>query len=666
VRVVFKGARAYTDGKTIVVPEISVLAKPDMTEEEVAYARDFLIALRGHIYHEMGHVLHTEFALLAKALREVGEKFKELLNILEDPRIEKKTGAEYYGVREALEFMNRWLSKKLAPSIGKGVAEGRVSPFAQFGYGAILRANIENYEDDPTWLVLSEEAQARVLENEDLILAARDAETTREAYEHCKALWERLGEKDTPKPKPEEDKLGDSPEGAKGGDGDPGDGEAGAGDATGEEDPEGEAGSEGEEGDKRPLEGDEGEAPEELGEDTTGGPGEALGGEEGAEPGEEAGEGSEAPKDVFTGALKPEDLRGALMDAISEEVGGALRRLIHDYKASDRPYLVYTTEDDYIGPPEDAKRKRAEMKTWYAKLEEETRFANGPIARWVTRALQSYTSNLIRHGTEEGELDIANLYRLPMARLADHPQLRQEAGKVFYQTVQRRSLEGTAVAISIDCSGSMQTNETGSRTRSRLACQAVAAVAQPLERFKIPFEVTGWSSRYTEAAADRMEKASRSRSAEERAFARRGALLIYELKRFEQPWSRTKENLYFAHGYADNYDAESVQYAALRLLQRPERRKILFVFSDGDPAPGYGEDYDIMCRHLSDVIKNLRAMKNHDGSPVIEIVGFGLDTTAPERFYDPQFVHIPDLAALPGVVIEQLKRVLIGGKGRGL
>lgn len=84
IKVVIKGARACTDGKTIYLPAVTHTDDPD--------AQDLL---EGYIDHEIGHHRETDFAWCHENLT---DKFAfGLMNAMEDPRQEQLTGAEFPG-----------------------------------------------------------------------------------------------------------------------------------------------------------------------------------------------------------------------------------------------------------------------------------------------------------------------------------------------------------------------------------------------------------------------------------------------------------------------------------------------------------------------------------------------------------------------------------------
>lgn len=89
VKVLVQGKRAYTDGKTVVVP----------------FSEDDLHLSFGYIAHECSHVRNTDMGVFQEA---VPVPFrKNLLNILEDIRIERLSMDQYPGTEDDIRYLNR-------------------------------------------------------------------------------------------------------------------------------------------------------------------------------------------------------------------------------------------------------------------------------------------------------------------------------------------------------------------------------------------------------------------------------------------------------------------------------------------------------------------------------------------------------------------------------
>ena len=87
--------------------------------------------------------------------------------------------------------------------------------------------------------------------------------------------------------------------------------------------------------------------------------------------------------------------------------------------------------------------------------------------------------------------------------------------------------------------------------------------------------------------------------------------------------------------------------AGIRLAKRQEKRKVMLVLSDGQPAGGP------KCQpHLRSVIKNLEEKFR------IETVGIGIMDSSVSRFY-PKYVVLNNAADLPGQVMTEIKKLLV-------
>lgn len=94
VKVVVSGSDAYTDGTTIVVPNVDLSSKSEM----------FTNALWGFLTHEAAHVRLTDFGVF-----KTSPLIKSLLNILEDGRIENEFMSMYPGTRTTLGDTARYV-----------------------------------------------------------------------------------------------------------------------------------------------------------------------------------------------------------------------------------------------------------------------------------------------------------------------------------------------------------------------------------------------------------------------------------------------------------------------------------------------------------------------------------------------------------------------------
>lgn len=95
VRVIFQGDRAYTDGKTVVLP--AVVPGGYLSKKEAA-------VLMGYLDHETGHILESDFEVFKSVPKGKGLR-RYLLNVFEDVREENKYIEKYPGAREDLDAL---------------------------------------------------------------------------------------------------------------------------------------------------------------------------------------------------------------------------------------------------------------------------------------------------------------------------------------------------------------------------------------------------------------------------------------------------------------------------------------------------------------------------------------------------------------------------------
>jgi cobaltochelatase CobT len=98
----------------------------------------------------------------------------------------------------------------------------------------------------------------------------------------------------------------------------------------------------------------------------------------------------------------------------------------------------------------------------------------------------------------------------------------------------------------------------------------------------------------------------------------------------ETPWRRARRDLAAMlkeDAFREGIDGEALQWAALRLRERPEQRKLLIVISDGcpmDAATTLANDAQFLDRHLQQVAGDIEAA----GDIELSAVGVGLDLSA--------------------------------------
>jgi cobalamin biosynthesis protein CobT len=98
-------------------------------------------------------------------------------------------------------------------------------------------------------------------------------------------------------------------------------------------------------------------------------------------------------------------------------------------------------------------------------------------------------------------------------------------------------------------------------------------------------------------------------------------------------------------GMGANVDGESLEYAAMRIAKRREKRKVILVLSDGQPSGGAN-----VAPHLKMTVENLTKVG-------IETIGIGIMDSAVKRFY-PKSCVLQRIEDLPVQIMTELKAIL--------
>jgi cobalamin biosynthesis protein CobT len=191
--------------------------------------------------------------------------------------------------------------------------------------------------------------------------------------------------------------------------------------------------------------------------------------------------------------------------------------------------------------------------------------------------------------------------------------------EVFFKTKKGEKLE-TAVEIVIDESGSMGGRECQDVRRVAIA------VSEALAQLNIPFEVTGSTTKY--GGGDH-------RITPRNGLARTNPIVYDHFKTFGQQWINVRHNMSQSRAFMHNVDGEVVEYAARRLLERPEARKIVLTLSDGLPDAGHGNGQEMG----QNIVRTCERARKAG----VEVYAFGIGTNAPAQYYGKDnFVYLPE------------------------
>lgn len=289
---------------------------------------------------------------------------------------------------------------------------------------------------------------------------------------------------------------------------------------------------------------------------------------------------------------------------------------------SDDTYLVYSTANDSVRkmPVGDAHLNSRRLQ----KLRNEARDITSVIRTKLVNSLRAKSRRRWVANKEDGKINSRHLYKA-ILNLDD---------KVYKQLTEKVSLN-TVVMLAIDHSQSM----TGRPLE--LAGEAAIVIGDALNTLRIPFAVYGYST-----------SAPLETPPDSRSFARWSNLWIRYYRDFTDSWDSGATKLAGARYNAqeNTLDGESIKHGIVKLIQRPEQRKILFVFNDGMPYPGHG-DTGRCQQHLHGVLESAK-------SAGVEIVAFGILDESVKKYYSNYVVirQLQDLSLEPLKILDLMLR----------
>lgn len=595
IRIVFKGQGASTDGKTINLPSTAELTPELMTD------------MQGFIDHEVAHCKFTDFPEFRKALVGRGGRFqKELLNAVEDSRIEIAMVDEFPGCRMNLDALNDKYRGRMDDQIR---ALGIAWPVRLI---CALRAGMDGREP-----ILDPEIKDFFELTKDQIPAFKVATTTKGLREAAEIVTKRIIEK-------LDEEQEESGEGEPG-KGEPGEGEGESGekgDSEQENDDSGKGKGGGDKDDKGDSD-DEAEGESEAGES-----GEAEGDDEGSSERPETEDammkpGSEDPSKEWDSQPTTVDelVKEALAEHFKKHPPSEEHRAIGGVSDPDRTHGVhlastteFDTEDDLTGTGN---------KERYRAMRADVRRYTSAIKGKLERLLKVKEHSRWRIEREAGTVNVRSLPGMivnPNYRTPFREHVKDETNNV-------------AITFLIDSSGSMS-------PKMKLTKMALIAMAEACKDLGVNFEIAGFSCQPDGSMrADREARGSGYNRSTER--------LEHKIfKRFDSDDLSGIEKL---EAGGNNCDPESVRWAANRLSQQKQKRKILVVMNDGQPATGDG-DMRLLRGALKDTVdKIMRAG--------MEVVGFGIMDGAVREFYRDNLV-ITEIDQLPTIAMQKLTQIL--------
>ena len=314
-----------------------------------------------------------------------------------------------------------------------------------------------------------------------------------------------------------------------------------------------------------------------------------------------------------------------LNEIISKEIADSQKMDGDEWDAEN--YRPYTTDNDKWKTKKNTKRMRhCKADRYDANLTAMSGDVN-VMRRKLERALMAKDNRDWDGGRDDGRLDTR--------RLVGAFNGRQDV----FKKKQPRSEMDTAFTMLIDLSGSM------SGSKVRIAEQCAMALAESVDKTGVQYEVLGFEQSGSLLHNYVMR-------AEGGQYSRYRPLNMYIFKAFEERLFESKGAMASIANCVGNGnpDGEALMSAYARLKARPEKRKVLMVLSDGQPAAD--GDYIQGQHYLNKVVGQI----TKDGT---DVVGIGIATTAVKEYY-PNHVVVSSVKDLSGVALDQLSKILLG------
>jgi len=128
----------------------------------------------------------------------------------------------------------------------------------------------------------------------------------------------------------------------------------------------------------------------------------------------------------------------------------------------------------------------------------------------------------------------------------------------------------------------------------------------------------------------------------------------YMFKKFDESWEQAKDRLgdYRNCVGGANVDHYSVEYAAHRLMQRPEKNRMMFVICDGLPNGNNGTYGNLLPKCLKHTVKKIKKAK-------IKLFCWGIVSEAIKEYYAPDCVILESITNLNQITLKKAAQYIL-------
>lgn len=641
VEIIFAGTQAQTGYDKAGNPTNITL--PMLSENVDDVMRTYI---KGFLDHESAHVLYTDGPIFRKRIEKIEKKYGEkvaqmvlmLFNVAEDARIEELMKKRYKGSKENLSNVLKMILEKNMNGLkddspAEEIIDGMIVFYARWLVGSEFATKFFNEHQE--YLELCKKYDEGIDNLYTLMSKAKSSEEILDVIEEFL--------------KKHESKMSSSMKESSGGSSKKGKKSEGSGKSVKTEKKSEEFEKEEKDSEKsseEPSDKDDKKDDSKKSKDSEDKDGESHKDKKDKEGGDGDGEKDEedsSEEDELTKEIEKLITGEDFGDSIRAEIKKIIRKENGSGKAP-KVYRPLTTRYDRIEPQS---VKSYSIQSFlernprtYKEFLEETAQYSSVIQKQLERYMSALSVSSWEYGHKKG-----CLYGAGLSRLITGDE------RVFRKKMERKTKD-VAVSLLIDLSGSMM------GTPVKYACMSAYIFAKALSKIGINFEILGFTTDWNEPRDSFFQTLKKT---EERAFDGQPSYTRIEplnmpiFKKFGDKFSiETAQTLcYFSDSECpmnNNVDGECVLIASSRLLAQPQKRKILFVFSDGEPA--FQTNYSVWeKKHLRYAIE--QATKAH-----IETFGIGICSDSVKKFY-PHYSIVNEIEDLGKETLTQLKKFLV-------
>lgn len=551
--------------------------------------------MRGYVDQEAGRIRHTDTKRVSDFESRCDNNKRESLaainSTLMDQWVGSKVRHEYAGTYKHLEEAHR-LNMTLQAEALKEVPDGTFDDFVPEAIPTLLSAGQEAFQN-PTSVdhkvnrVFSEKLQDHAAKWREELAKCK---TTEEVITLSKSIWELINQ------------------------------EGSSAESSAPEDFDPEAGKDFDEGEP--------------------GPDQESGDEEGEGEGEGKAKGfGKELKEARDSNGDSEENMTSTHASMDSEPTGAIGGMDGPLKGG---YRVYSTSGDVVykrkgnsNPSSMNKNLQSLVESTdhagYFKVKSRIKSSTLVMKSKLRRALMAKSMRSWDKGKEQGHLDATRLVKASQG----NPQV--------FKVREEREEHDTAICVLVDLSGSM-----GGR-KAEVARDVSVALAECFEGTQMHYKIVGFHNRSTPSHASGAEHASRGSGGYHR-YESTHSIVFKDysdtLRRSQGSVARIDDGV---GGNNSDYDFVAAELAELNT--RDEKRKVLFVLSDGHPACHSDASISEHVRHIKNTIKE------HQRKGV-ECIGIGICDTAVKEIYD-NCVVVQNVEELANKVFGTLTNLLV-------